>query len=345
MTKKEVVKMVLDGKKPPYVPWDCKFTLEALEKLKEHYGEDVDIEELVDNHYLKLGQSSGFKRDIGNGHKMDIFGVDWDMTLEKDIGNVHGCVLPEPTMEGYQFPDPKDPILYEGMEEKIKANPDKFIIYSIGFSLFERSWTLRGMENVFMDFMMYPDFYKELLNKIADFNIAVTSYVAETYPEIDAFYYGDDWGAQKGLLMGKEMWMEFIYPVVKRMYDNTHKYGKYQLIHSCGDIAEIIPELIEAGVNSINPFQPESLDVFDLLKKYKGQVTFHGGLSTQRTLPYGTVEDVQRETRALLEAGKGGGYVFCPAHATEGDTPVENMIAFIDIIKEQKKSGLEACGL
>jgi uroporphyrinogen decarboxylase len=337
MTKKEVVKMVLDGKKPPYVPWDCKFTIEALEKLRSHYG-DVDVEVILDNHFLKLGASSGFKRDIGNDHKIDNFGVIWDMRLEKDIGNVEGSLIPEPTMEHYEFPDPNDPMLFEGMEEKIKANPDKFIIYSIGFSLFERSWTLRGMENVFMDFMMYPDFYKELLHKIADFNIAVAKNAAKY--DIDAIYYGDDWGAQKGLLMGKEMWLEFIYPEVKRMYDNTHQLGKYQLIHSCGDIAEIIPELIEAGVNCINPFQPESIDVFDLLKTFKGKVAFHGGLSTQRTLPYGTVEDVKRETTALLEAGKEGGYIFAPAHATEGDTPVPNMVAFIELIQAQKKKGL-----
>lgn len=336
MIKKDVVKMVLDGKKPPYVPWDCKFTIEALETIKAHYGENVDVEELVDNHFIKLGQSSGFKIDIGNGRKKDIFGTVWDMTYEKDIGNVEGLVLPEPTLEGYEFPDPEDPILYEGMEEKIKANSDKFILYSIGFSLYERYWCLRGMENSMLDFMLYPDFCKELLGKIADFNIAVIKNVVDRYPEVDGIYFGDDWGAQNGLQMGKELWMEFIYPEVKRMYTNTRELGKYQLIHSCGDISEIIPELIEAGVHCINPFQPEVLDVDGLINTYRGKVAFHGGLSTQKTLPYGTVEEVQQETRHLLELGKEGGYIFCPSHATEGDTPIENIVAFIDLIKAQK---------
>ncbi|WP_430933197.1 uroporphyrinogen decarboxylase family protein [Saccharicrinis sp. 156] len=337
MTKKEVIKMVLDGKKPPYVPWDCKFTIEALEKMKAHYGEDVDVEALVDNHFIKLGQSSGFKIDIGNNRKKDIFGVVWDMTLEKDIGNVEGLVIPEPTLEGYEFPDTDDPILYAGIEEKIAANKDKFVLYSIGFSLFERYWTLRGMENAFLDFMMYPDFVKDLLRKIADFNIAVINNVCTRFPEVDGIYFGDDWGAQQKLMMGKEVWMEFLYPELKRMYANTKAHGKYQLIHSCGDIAEIIPELIEAGVNSINPFQPEVLDVDDLLNTYRGKVTFHGGLSTQKTLPYGTVEDVVAETKHLLELGKEGSYIFCPSHATEGDTPIENIVAFIDLIKAQKQ--------
>lgn len=336
MNKKEVIKTVLDGKKPPYVPWDCKFTIEAMETMRTHYGKDMDIEELVDNHFIKLGQSSGFKIDIGNGRKKDIFGTVWDMTYEKDIGNVEGLVLPEPILEGYEFPDPENPILYAGMEEKIKANPDKFILYSIGFSLYERYWCLRGMENSMLDFMLYPDFCKELFGKIADFNIAVTRNVVARYPEVDGIYFGDDWGAQNGLQMGKDIWMEFIYPELKRMYATTREGGKYQLIHSCGDIVEIIPELIEAGVHCINPFQPEVLDVADLLNTYRGQVAFHGGLSTQKTLPHGSVEDVQKETRQLLELGREGGYIFCPSHATEGDTPIENIVAFIDLIKAQK---------
>ncbi len=338
MTKKEVIKMVLDGKKPPYVPWDCKFTIEALQKMKTHYGDKIDVEELVDNHFIKLGQSSGFKIDIGKNLKKDIFGTIWNMTLEKDIGNVEGLVLPEPTLDGYEFPDPENPILYEGIEEKIKANRDKFILYSIGFSLYERYWCLRGMENSMLDFIMYPDFCKDLLQKIADFNIAVIKNVCDRYPEIDGIYFGDDWGAQKGLQMGKDLWMEFIYPQVKRMYANTKEHGKYQLIHSCGDISEIIPELVEAGANCINPFQPEVLDVDNILNTYRGKVSFHGGLSTQKTLPYGTVEDVVKETKHLLELGKDGSYIFAPSHATEGDTPIENIVAFINVILEQKKA-------
>ncbi|MHC4284809.1 MAG: uroporphyrinogen decarboxylase family protein [Planctomycetota bacterium] len=115
--------------------------------------------------------------------------------------------------------------------------------------------------------------------------------------------------------------------------------GKYVIIHSCGKVDELFDDLIEIGLNCFNPFQPEVMDVFELMKRYKGRLAFHGGLSTQRILPYGSVEDVKKKTADLLEAGTGGGYVFAPAHAVEGDVPLENMLAFIEVLHTQ--SGYE----
>ena len=111
--------------------------------------------------------------------------------------------------------------------------------------------------------------------------------------------------------------------------------NKYVMIHSCGDVDELFDDLIEIGVNCFNPFQPEVMDVASLMRQYRGRLAFHGGLSTQRTLPYGTVPDVRKETQKLLALGRDGGYVFGPAHDVEGDVPLENMLAFIEIIQAQ----------
>jgi len=110
-------------------------------------------------------------------------------------------------------------------------------------------------------------------------------------------------------------------------------------IHSCGKVDELFDDLIEIGVNGFNPFQPEVMDVEALMRKYRGRLTFIGGLSTQKTLPYGKLEDVRRETRKLLEMGRAGSYVFGPAHAVEGDVPVENMLAFIEEVQKQPGVG------
>jgi uroporphyrinogen decarboxylase len=157
--------------------------------------------------------------------------------------------------------------------------------------------------------------------------------------DIDAVYFGDDWGQQRGLQMGPKLWREFIYPVLMRMYRSVHDGGRYVFIHSCGDVDELIDDLITIGVNCFNPFQPEVMDVPALLKKYRRRLTFHGGLSTQNTLPYGTVGQVKAETNRLLELGRKGGYIFAPAHDVEGDVPLENMLAFIELIQGQPGYG------
>jgi len=331
-TKREVVRLVLEGKRPPYVPWSMGFTKEAKEKLQQHYG-CQDIEGPLENHLLKLGSDIGFFEDLGNDRVRDVFGVVWDRTIDKDIGNVEGQVLPEPTLAGYEFPDPLEPRFFEDVPEKIARFSDRFRVFQIGFSLYERAWTLRGLERLMIDFVEYPAFVHDLLAAIADYNI-VQIREALRY-DIDALYFGDDWGQQHGLQMGPKTWREFILPQLRRMYGIVRDAGRFVMIHSCGDVDELFDDLIDAGVNCFNPFQPEVMDVHTLLPQYRGRLAFHGGLSTQRTLPFGSVEDVRNDTHRLLDLGGEGSYIFAPAHDVEGDVPLENMIAAIETVQGQ----------
>ena len=332
MTKREVVRQVLEGKRPPYVPWNIGLTEEARAKLEQHFGL-ADLEGVLQNHFLGLGNAIGFFTDLGQNCVQDVFGVVWDRSIDRDIGNVKGCVLPEPTLAGYDFPDPLDRRFFADIPGLTEKLGDRFRVFQIGFSLYERAWTLRGWENLMMDFHDHPDFVNNLLNAIADYNVAQIK-KALTY-EIDAVYFGDDWGMQRGLQMGPRVWHTFIYPVLKRMYGVVRRAGKFVMIHSCGDVDELFDDLIEIGLNCFNPFQPEVMDVTSLLQRYRGRLAFHGGLSTQRTLPYGSTADVRRETETLLELGRDGGYIFAPAHDVEGDVPLESMLAFIEIVQRQ----------
>ena len=332
MNKREVVKLAFEGRKVPYVPWSCDFTVEAADKLREHFGRE-DLNRALDNHFVLLGDEIGFFTDIGDDRFRDVFGVIWNRSIDKDIGNVEGSVLAEPTLKGYELPNPFDKHFFDDIPQKLSEYGDCFRVFSIGFSLYERAWTLRGIENLMVDFLDHPDFAHELLRTIADYNIAQVSEALKY--DIDAVFFGDDWGQQTGLQMGPPIWHEFIFPELKRMYSAVRQGGKYVMIHSCGKVDELFDDLVDIGVNCFNPFQPEVMDVFDIMKKYKGRLVFYGGLSTQQTLPYGSVEDVKSATNKLLQAGRGGGYIFAPAHAVEGDVSLENMLAFIELLHNQ----------
>jgi uroporphyrinogen decarboxylase len=215
MNKREVVRRVLDGKKPPYVPWSFGFTYEAKEKLRAHYGQQ-DLEPFLNNHILNLGSGIGFFKDIGADCVQDVFGVVWDRSVDKDIGIVRNQVLSQANFTGYTFPNPLDPRFFADIPEKISQYGDRFRVFQIGFSLYERAWTLRGMQPLLEDFYDHPDFVHELLRAIADYNLAQIEEALKY--DIDAVYFGDDWGQQRGLQMGPRLWQKYIYPELKRMY-------------------------------------------------------------------------------------------------------------------------------
>lgn len=332
MTEREIIRQTLQGFVTPYVPWSFKFTKEPEKWLKEYYQvEDLDL--ILGNHILNLGSDIGFFSELPGDKFQDVFGVVWDRSVDKDIGVPVEPVLKEPTLEGYRFPNPEDPRFFNDIESEITRKPNLFRVFQIGFSLFERAWTLRGMENFLMDLYVNPAFAHELLGRIADYNLVQID-KALTF-DIDAIYFGDDWGQQHGLIMGYDLWKEFILPQLKRMYDRVRAAGKFVMIHSCGDVDELFPDLILAGVSCFNPFQPEVMDIDSLIPQYRTRLCFHGGLSIQKILPFGSVREVKDETSRLIGLGKNGGLILSPSHSVESDTPMENILAFITVTQNQ----------
>jgi uroporphyrinogen decarboxylase len=331
MTPREVVLAAIRFENPPYVPWDVGFTVKPAEKLARHFG-SKELQPFIKNHVVELKSPTRDFHEEAPGMFRDAYGVLWDRTIDRDIGTPCEYPLRGPTLKGYSFPSlrPRE----DRYRELMASLPGLAVRFSIGFSLFERAWTLRGMENLLMDFMERPSFVHELLDAICEHNLQLIEWGLQLSPDI--VYFGDDWGQQRGLIMGPRLWREFIKPRIKRMYGAVRAAGKIVSIHSCGDVDELFDDLVELGLNLFNPFQPEAMDVYALKKKYHGRLAFHGGLSTQRVLPFGTPDEVRAETRRLIrEIGRGGGYIFAPAHAVPGDVPLENLLAFIEVLQGQ----------
>ena len=334
MTNRERVIASLEHRQPDRTPYCIGFTAPAHAKMVEYYG-DANFAAGLGNAMSSLGTTTpdGW-REVEPDVWEDQFGVRWNRSVDKDIGVVCNQAVRPETLDEYAWPDPHDPRRWEAYRAALADRGGQFFVTDLGFSLFERAWTMYGMENVFMAMATDPEFAHTLLDRILEFNLAIVEHACSH--DIDAMMFGDDWGCQAGLLMGPAYWREFIKPRVRQMYQAVRAKGKYVFIHSCGKVDALFPELIECGLDCFNPFQPEVIDVFKAKRVYGDRLSFYGGISTQQTLPYATPDQVREEVKRLLEVvGKDGGYIAAPAHAIPGDATGENIAAMIEVLQGQ----------
>lgn len=330
MTYRDRVIKSLKHEKTDLIPYHLDLTDEVYARLADYFH-DPDF-------YGKTGSHLAQERNesftiLSPTRFRDMFGVAWNREQEGDFGIVHDYPLKDPEFGAYIFPQPDEKLIREKCE-RLQKQRDKFRMYIIGFSLFERAWTLRSMPELLMDFMINKEFAHALLDQITAYNLAVVDLVAEY--DIDCIFYGDDWGQQKGLIMGPALWREFIKPRLRKMYDRAKEHGMYVCQHSCGDVSEIFPDLIELGLDMYNTFQPEIYDVAEMKRLYGDKITFYGGISTQRLLPGGTPDEVKSEMRRLMDLlGENGGYVVAPTHAMPNDIPTANILAFLEVVQNQ----------
>ncbi|MCE5238731.1 uroporphyrinogen decarboxylase family protein [bacterium] len=330
MTNRERVIASLNHRQPDRCPYVIDFTQKARAAMDAAYGDSY--RPLIDNAIHKVTAKLGPRAQwLSNTVYQDEWGVHWDRSLDPDIGNVCNRVLPERDLSGFTPPDPWAPDKFATMTEQIAAGEGKFIRLSIAFTLFERAWSLRGMEDLMLDMLEAPAFVDELLDAICEYNLALIMQ-AVRFP-IDAVHFPDDWGDQRGVMMGPRLWERFLQPRVQRMFDAAKQGGKFVSIHCCGKVQELFPRLIEMGLDLFNPFQPEVMDPFEMKQQFGDRLSFWGGVSTQRLLPFGTPEQVRAEARRLIhEVGRDGGYVISPAHQIPGDARPGNVMALIETV-------------
>ncbi len=268
----------------------------------------------------------------------DAFGTVWRTDLKPRHHEQPG--LAEPSWDGYEFPSAEqfiDETKRQNAQEVCKASRDTFLVAGFGWGLFERSWTIRGFENALMDVAAEPDFYEELLERITQLHLA---FIRESVKlPVDGIMFSDDWGDQRSIIIGAERWRRMLKPRLARMYEAVHAAGKLTLSHCCGNCSEVLPDLIEIGLDVLESVQPEAMDVYDLKRQYGKNITFWGGLGSQSTIPFGTPEEIHATVaRLCTELGKGGGYILAPAKPLMPETPTENAVAVIESFTQQKTS-------
>ena len=333
MNNRQRVLATLNHQQPDKTPYQIGFTHKAHQKMAKFYGDDK-FQLNLGNALTRLEcEPANSWTEIAPDIWQDQFGVQWDRSIDKDIGNVCNQLVTPETLNDYVFPDPADPTRYENYHQVLDQSDENFTLVNLGFSLYERAWTLYGMDLMLAMIMDQP-FVHDLLDRILEFNLAIIENACSY--NIDAMMFGDDWGMQTGLQMGEKLWLEFIYPRLKQMYGLVKSRGKYVFIHSCGKVDGVFPELIDISLDVFNPFQPEVMDVFEMKREYGDRLAFYGGISVQKTLPYGTVAEVKDEVRRLLDiVGKDGGYIAAPSHAVPGDAKPENIAAMIEVLQYQ----------
>ena len=332
MTKRERVICALNHRQPDHVPYNIIWTEQEKDKMANFYG-DPDFDDKIGNCIKMSGDDCEFN-NVGNECYQDNFGIVWDRSgVDKDIGVIKNLVLPEPDLSGFSLPPVNEKLLRKKYEElMIEKKKDKFVFGSIGFSMFERAWTLCGMENTLMYMLCEKEFLHELLDMICERNLKIIEIGLEY--DIDGFHFGDDWGQQKGMIMGAPLWREFIKPRMKRMYEKVKERGLYVSQHSCGDIQTVFDDVVEIGLDCYQTFQPEIYDIEACKKAYGDKLIFWGGISTQQLLASASPDKVESEIRRITAIlNQNGGYILSPTHAVEVDVPAENMDRFIQVAK------------
>ncbi len=337
MTRKELVVSALQHKETTPIPFGCQFTQQELNRMVDHTQNEnfLSIVGECITGYMYSGNPIELKEKPG--YFKDDFSVIWNRTAaDKDIGVIDKPVIEDIANHNYRFPKVDAAHIRKNMEQLVQNKMDKFIYAGIGFSMFERAWSLCSIENLLVAMILEEEAVEALLAAICQYDLDVLEIMLEY--EIDGVYFGDDWGQQKGLIMGPEHWRRFIKPNMKKLYDRAHQSGKFVLQHSCGDISEIYEDLIEIGLNAHQTFQPEIYDIKQFKDEFGDRLTVWGGISTQQVLPFKTPEEVKQEcVRIMRSLGKNGGLIVAPTHDVPFDVPPENILAMLEVFQNQEK--------
>jgi len=257
----------------------------------------------------QIGTGDNTKRET-----LDEWGCTWGRSEVKNMGQVTGNPLDDwSKLEDYKFPDPNDPVFWEGLEEKsLKIDKEKYVKTSIFMVLFERLHSLRGFENLMLDFYLEREKIENLADRIVKFDIGIIQNTSQRFPGlIDGISFSDDWGTEQAAFISVELFDEFFKPRYKKIFGACHEAGWHVWLHSCGKVTTLLPSLIDAGVDIFNLQQPRVFGLEEFGELFAGKTCFSTCADIQHTLPFKTASEIEDEVKLLLKywATPQGGFI------------------------------------
>lgn len=356
MTHRERVITALNHEKPDRCPMQISFTPEFAARLEAELGgkhtaghnphgggNTYALETYLQEDMLltSVGWANSYYQS--DEPYTDEWGIGWN---SKEYSTPFGTgryteIVSHPlagdnAVNSYQPPDPNRDELYTESKQVVQEfGKDYWIVGVVVTTIFECAWALRGLDQMMMDFYLNPDLAERILDIPFLYHLEAAKRL--TRLGVDMLWFGDDMGAQQSMILSPDTWRTFFKPRMAELFSAVKTINPDVKIayHSDGVIEPIIPELIEIGLDVLNPVQPASMDPARLKKQYGNKLCFWGTIDEQHTLPFGTPEEVAAEVRLRLEtAGKNGGLIIGPTHHVQLDTPMENFWAMQRTIVE-----------
>jgi uroporphyrinogen decarboxylase len=360
MKHRERVLTALDHQEPDRCPMQISFTPEFAARLEADMqlkgqglhnphggGNTYELERALDEDMLltSVGWVNGYYRD---GYQdvdsyQDEWGVAWKTIAYKTpygrgkYTEPSGHPLAEDeALETYHSPDPNRPELYREVQRVLEEFKDEYWIVGVTpTTIFECAWALRGYERLMIDLAQDPDKANQVLDIPYCYHKTVTERLVRL--GVDMIWLGDDVGGQNTMLMSPRMWRQYFKPRMAGLIASLRAINPQVKIayHTDGVVYPIIPDLIEIGLDVLNPIQPAAMDPVRLKNEYGRKLCFWGSLDIQQTLPFGTPEQVKAEVITRLKTiGQDGGLIIGPTHNVQLDTPLENFWAMVETIRQ-----------
>ncbi len=337
MSSRERVLAAIAREEPDRTPRDFWAEPAALNRLFAHVGHSDEERLLTDLgiDIRRLNAAEPPPTDLGNGVLQNMWGerfvmrqTEWGPVREDMPGALtHAEALDD--IERFAWPSP-DSLGYSGLADLCVRAGDHAVLY--GFAdVWQRPALVRGWERLFEDMVERPEWAHALCRRFTDFYLEDYTRAQEVCRgRIDIFLLISDLGSQRGPLISIGMFRTFVAPYLREMIERIHRLGARVMYHSCGMIRGFIPDLIEMGVDLLDPIQPVSPEMSPerLKADFGDRLAFHGGIDTQTLLPFGAPSEVAAEAHRYCEAlGSGGGYILAPSHLFQPDVPPANILA------------------